>query len=622
YKYPLNVSRLFELLVTRRISYFHRAFQLTGLLTITWCTIIAARSELAENNEEPLLKRAAEQLERLAPYRRTADDRETELSSLLEAWKSSLNENQLERARSDVNQNVAWEIQSESDALAEQIDSKRPKRTDDEKLITIDLITDPRYTEMMQERIKRGFDVGSTSLLTSIAGGVLSGVASASSGSAAKASAGSSQSAHKPVYGAPTIEHAYSYEEKPFGPWEFKKAIFSTLFQALKAIGGGVLALKGQLVKGGGYLLAGKGKVVSKAGDAITSLGKQLAANAIPKPYPEPYYPPIPHIGHDSSYSGLPPSPNEYSEVPTDFAAHETYGVPSDDNGQGGLLIVTKSDQDKHGDQHTSVAVQENPDPAKLAESFGGPTQGSVIKNLLNSVPKGSAGSKDQIVVDQNSLNNNHNNNVDPHASQHPTYDLPNRYPANHDNPTYNYEQNYPAAQSGAYQQPELPQTTLNEHYSNLELDPNLSNVGYPPIHHFQYPNPHSSLLDSQKLAHNDNSDTSIYASVSVDTEPQIAPLKVPLLGNPITSDLPKLQSHVDFQPQFTNSLHGTLSGPLRVPLLSPMPSSYYWQGQGSLAPTSTLDTLDHFRKRNVHRRAFAERFARYALQSMRRHRL
>lgn len=63
-----------------------------------------------------------------------------------------------------------------------------------------------------------------------------------------------------------------------------------------------MLALKGQLVKGGGYLLAGKGKVVSKAGDVITSFGKSLAASALtePKPYPpDTYYdhPPVQNIG-------------------------------------------------------------------------------------------------------------------------------------------------------------------------------------------------------------------------------------------------------------------------------------------------------------------------------------
>lgn len=70
------------------------------------------------------------------------------------------------------------------------------------------------------------------------------------------------------------------------------------MFDALKAISGGVLALKGQLVKGSSYLLAGKAKVFDKAGDVITSFGKHLAASANSKPYPPPaYYPPIHPIG-------------------------------------------------------------------------------------------------------------------------------------------------------------------------------------------------------------------------------------------------------------------------------------------------------------------------------------
>lgn len=284
-------------------------------------------------------------------------------------------------------------------------------------------------------------------------------------------------------------------------------------------------------------------------------------------------------------------------------------------------MTSTKSDLDldKNNDQHTNVAIQEKPDPAKLAESFGGP----IIKNLLNSVPKGSVGSKDQIIAGQDSLSNN---NVDSYPpAQHPTYGPPSHYPANHDTPTYNYEQNYPAVQDGAYQQPELPQVT-HHHFPNLGLDPNLSiqpNVGYPPLQQIQYP--HSSLLVPPKLPHDDGG-TSVYASVSVDTEPQIAPLKVSLLGDSGAFNLPKLQPQVDFhgQPQFANYLHGSLGGPLRVPLLSPMPSAYYWQSQGSLVPTSALDTLDHFRKRNVlQRRAFAKRLARYAsLQKTRHHRL
>lgn len=174
---------------------------------VTWCSIIVVRSEIVESDQETLLKKAAEQLERLTPYRRTAEERESELSSLLKTWKSSVEQNQLDGTKSDADQNVSWEI---SEVLPEQAEPDTTKRIDDQKMITISVIADPRYAALMRDRIKRGFDVGSASLLTSIAGGVLSGVASASSGSAAKASAGSSESAYKPVYGAPTVEHAYS----------------------------------------------------------------------------------------------------------------------------------------------------------------------------------------------------------------------------------------------------------------------------------------------------------------------------------------------------------------------------------------------------------------------------
>jgi len=175
---------------------------------ITWCSIIVARSETTESDQETLLKKAAEQLERLAPYRRIADDRgESDLSSLLETWKSSMDQNQLDGTKDDADQNISWEI---PEALLEQTEPDATKRVDDKKLITISVIADPKYTALMQDRIKRGYNVGSAGLLTSIAGGVLTGIASASSGSAAKASAGSSETAYKPVYSAPAVEHTYS----------------------------------------------------------------------------------------------------------------------------------------------------------------------------------------------------------------------------------------------------------------------------------------------------------------------------------------------------------------------------------------------------------------------------
>lgn len=53
------------------------------------------------------------------------------------------------------------------------------------------------------------------------------------------------------------------FQEKDiyFDGWELKKSILNTLFQAVKAITGGVTAIKGQLIKGSGYALSHGGKV-------------------------------------------------------------------------------------------------------------------------------------------------------------------------------------------------------------------------------------------------------------------------------------------------------------------------------------------------------------------------
>ncbi|RLU23243.1 hypothetical protein DMN91_003446 [Ooceraea biroi] len=570
--------------------------KLTGFLTVTaWCSIIVVRSETMDVDQETLLKRAAEQLDRLTPYRKTGGSEESaeiNLTDLLESWKPVADQNHLDGTKNDADQGVPWEVlemlpeQSES-GETEETESDATKRADDnEGMLTIGVITDPQYAAMMQERIKRGYNSGSASLLTSIAGGVLSGVASASSSSAGKASASSSE--YKPTYSAPGHYSVTDYGQQPFGPWDFKKAIFGTLFQALKAIGGGVLALKGQLVKGSGYLLAAKSKVFGKTGDAITYYGKQLAASALTdtKPPPAYYPPPIQHI----------------------------------DNDQGGLLIVTptKSDLDEHNDQHTDV--QAKPDLASLEESFGGPTKGSVITNFLSSIPKGIAstsGTKDQPVVTQD------NNNVAPYSTiQHPAPalgTLDHHYTTNHDNPVQNYEQPYHAGQD-AYQLPQLPQTALphHHHFPNLD-DVNLGiqpGAGYPPLH-LQYPDLQGALLNSPKLPHDDGA--SVYSSLSIDTEPQIASLKV----HSNALDLPKLQGHVDFhgQPHFANHVHDSLGGPLRISLLNSKPASYYWQTHGSL-PTPGFDTFHQFHKRNAHnRRMFAKRLARYS-SLQRRHRV
>jgi len=279
------------------------------------------------------------------------------------------------------------------------------------------------------------------------------------------------------------------------------------------------------------------------------------------------------------------------------------------DNGQGGLLIVTptKSDLDEHSDQYTDV--QKKPDQlAALEESFGGPSKG-VIANLLSGVPKGSAhasGTKDQPIANQDS------SNVDLYpAIQHPAPPLGalDHYTTNHNDPVQNYEGNYQVSGQDVYQ-PQLPPQTvaLSHHhrFPNLD-DPNLTiqpNAEYSPLLLQQ-------IQHSPKLPHNDGG-TSVFSSLSVDTEPQIAPLKVPFSD---AFNLPKLQTHVDFheQPHFANQIRGSLDGPLRIPLLNSKPADYYWQTQDSFAP-ATFNMFNQFQKRNaLHRRMFAKRLARYS---------
>lgn len=80
------------------------------------------------------------------------------------------------------------------------------------------------------------------------------------------------------------------YNKEAFNIWDFKKAIINTVIQAVKAIGGGVLALKGQLVKGGGFLISTKGRIISSAGEAIAGLGKTLASSAVVTTHHQPVY--------------------------------------------------------------------------------------------------------------------------------------------------------------------------------------------------------------------------------------------------------------------------------------------------------------------------------------------
>lgn len=60
----------------------------------------------------------------------------------------------------------------------------------------------------------------------------------------------------------PSIYMIEFQAKEHFDAWELKKSILNTLFQAVKAITGGVTAIKGQLIKGSGYALSHGGKVL------------------------------------------------------------------------------------------------------------------------------------------------------------------------------------------------------------------------------------------------------------------------------------------------------------------------------------------------------------------------
>lgn len=65
-----------------------------------------------------------------------------------------------------------------------------------------------------------------------------------------------------------------------FDGGDLKRNILNTLFQAVKAISGGIVGIKGQLIKGSGYLVSAKGKLISSSGDQVSGLGTKITHSA------------------------------------------------------------------------------------------------------------------------------------------------------------------------------------------------------------------------------------------------------------------------------------------------------------------------------------------------------
>ncbi|CAG5016105.1 unnamed protein product [Parnassius apollo] len=186
------------------------------------------------------------------------------------------------------------------------------------------------------EEIMRTKRSSAQAALTAVASKASSGIQSklgllgqASAGATSFIASASSKTGHGD-------DHGYSYEphEEKVDYWGLKKSILYTLFQAVKAITGGVTILKGQLIKGGGALAASLGKVISGKGDAVSNLGKKIVSSAAlshKKPTVTAVYgpPPTTHIeyGPPPSAYGAPTAPAHYSHTapaaPTGFAAHK-----------------------------------------------------------------------------------------------------------------------------------------------------------------------------------------------------------------------------------------------------------------------------------------------------------
>ncbi|XP_063706182.1 uncharacterized protein LOC134835241 [Culicoides brevitarsis] len=132
-----------------------------------------------------------------------------------------------------------------------------------------------------QTRTKRsGFDIGALkqNILGSV-GQASAGAIGGLSSSSGKAFGASSGPAPAPAtgfdhYGPP------SATGHGFDGGDLKRNILNTLFQAVKAISGGIVGLKGQLIKGSGYLVSAKGKLIASSGDQVSGLGNKIAHSA------------------------------------------------------------------------------------------------------------------------------------------------------------------------------------------------------------------------------------------------------------------------------------------------------------------------------------------------------
>lgn len=148
-------------------------------------------------------------------------------------------------------------------------------------------------------------------------------------------------------YGLPHFEH--HDEGKAHKVWDFKKHILASLLQAVKAITGGVVALKGQVMKIGGHLITWKGKFLVKKGDQISDFGREFASKALLTPV---------HHTHHSSVVYSPPSSFGSSAYASAQASHSS--------GHASEIY-----HHHHGGHHYAAPAYSAPAPTYTAPSGG-----------------------------------------------------------------------------------------------------------------------------------------------------------------------------------------------------------------------------------------------------------
>ncbi|CAB3385185.1 Hypothetical predicted protein [Cloeon dipterum] len=192
-----------------------------------------------------------------------------------------------------------------------------------------------------------------------------------------KRSFGSSYNSYSP---------AYAYEE-PHVPehstgsdlWGFKRAILGALSTAIRAIAGGSIAVKGQVIKGAGNLVATQGKLIANGGQAVSEYGRGVAARALHSAPKIASYHPAPVAYATPAYA----SPAYASPAPAAYVSH----APASYVSSGPAAVYAAPAYHRQQDGVISALTK-----AKLAKINAATTVGSAVGHAVTGAAGAVAG--------------------------------------------------------------------------------------------------------------------------------------------------------------------------------------------------------------------------------------